>query len=345
MTDLPPSSNQATNPAEAEPRRSSSAPPQLRSAISRALSRRKAELQSQTNAEQTTIDELIAPSVVVESEQSNPIRQERYRVAASRALTRQRPINDMPINDSPQANNPTTSRGRDRTRTRLRPPTLPNQPLPKLPVEQPVRRELPAAVVAALQPESMPAPEIQRPPLWIAFVAGLGWTAMLLWVFFGGLSPQSGLWIRTLFGITTLGLGLTTWLPMQWALRLPALTWRGTIGWALIFWVLAFVPAPTTTIAAGLPDLPIYLLFLSGVFLASNAIVLPMVYVWGIRRYHNRAQRFDVRRSHRQAAEAGIFCSLCVLLAAMNIFEPVTVLLLIAILVLSEMVILSLQAK
>jgi len=168
---------------------------------------------------------------------------------------------------------------------------------------------------------------------------------MLLWVFFGGLSPQSGFGVRSLFGLATVALGLTTWLPMQWALRLPALTWRGTVGWAIIFWILAFVPAPTTTIAAGLPDLPIYLIFLSGVFLASNAMVLPIVYVWGIRRYHNRAQRFDVRRSHRQAAEAGIFCSLCVLLAAMNIFEPVTVLLLIAILVLSEMVILSLQAK
>ncbi len=340
MTDQPPASNQATDPESAEPRRSSSAPPQLRSAISRALSRRKAELQSQTSAEQVSVDAAIEPSVVAEPAAPNPMRQERYRVAASRAISRQRPSSE-----AQQASNGANSRGRDRTRTRLRPPTLPNQPLPKLPAEQPARRELPPAVVAALQPESLPAPEIQRPRLWVAFIAGLGWTAMLVWIFFGGLSPQSGLWVRTLFGIASLGLGLTTWLPVQWALRLPALTWRGTVGWAIIFWVLAFVPAPTTTIAAGLPDLPIYLLFLSGVFLASNALVLPLVYVWGIRRYHNRAQRFDVRRSHRQAAEAGIFCSLCVLLAAMNIFEPVTVLLLIAILVLSEMVILSLQAK
>lgn len=342
MTDDPSTPNQAALP-EAEPRRSSSAPPQLRAAISRALSRRKAELQSQGVVDETVVVE-IAPTIVAEPDPPMPLRQERYRVAASRALSRLRPSSE-----TPQVANPTSSRGRDRTRTRLRPPTLPNQPLPKLladqPVEQPVRRELPAAVVAALQPDSLPAPEIQRPPLWVAFVAGLGWTAMLLWVFFGGLSPQSGFGVRSLFGIATLALGLTTWLPMQWALRLPALTWRGTVGWAIIFWMLAFVPAPTTTIAAGLPDLPIYLIFLSGVFLASNAMVLPMVYVWGIRRYHNRAQRFDVRRSHRQAAEAGIFCSLCVLLAAMNIFEPVTVLLLIAILVLSEMVILSLQAK
>ncbi|KPL86680.1 hypothetical protein [Herpetosiphon geysericola] len=340
MTDQPPASNHASDHEAAEPRRSSSAPPQLRSAISRALSRRKAELQSQTSPEQMPSDPAVEPSDVAEPIAPNPMRQERYRVAASRAISRQRPSSEA----QQPANSP-TSRGRDRTRTRLRPPTLPNQPLPKLPAEQPVRRELPPAVVAALQPESLPAPEIQRPPLWVAFVAGLGWTAMLVWIFFGGLSPQSGLWVRTLFGMASLGLGLTTWLPIQWALRLPALTWRGTVGWAIIFWVLAFVPAPTTTIAAGLPDLPIYLLFLSGVFLASNALVLPLVYVWGIRRYHNRAQRFDVRRSHRQAAEAGIFCSLCVLLAAMNIFEPVTVLLLIAILVLSEMVILSLQAK
>ena len=338
MTDDPSTSNQLELP-EAEPRRSSSAPPQLRAAISRALSRRKAELQSQGVVDETVAVE-IAPTIVAEPAPPIPLRQERYRVAASRALSRLRPSSE-----TPQVANPTNNRGRDRTRTRLRPPTLPNQPLPKLPTEQPVRRELPAAVVAALQPDSLPAPEIQRPPLWVAFVAGLGWTAMLLWVFFGGLSPQSGFGVRSLFGIATVALGLTTWLPMQWALRLPALTWRGTVGWAIIFWILAFVPAPTTTIAAGLPDLPIYLIFLSGVFLASNAMVLPLVYVWGIRRYHNRAQRFDVRRSHRQAAEAGIFCSLCVLLAAMNIFEPVTVLLLIAILVLSEMVILSLQAK
>lgn len=304
MTDDPLTSNQAEL-AEAEPRRSSSAPPQLRAAISRALSRRKAELQSQSVAEETVAVE-IAPTIVAEPEPPMPLRQERYRVAASRALSRLRPSSE-----TPQIANSTSNRGRDRTRTRLRPPTLPNQPLPKLPTDQPVRRELPAAVVAALQPDSLPAPEIQRPPLWVAFVAGLGWTAMLLWVFFGGLSPQSGFGVRSLFGLATVALGLTTWLPMQWALRLPALTWRGTVGWAIIFWILAFVPAPTTTIAAGLPDLPIYLIFLSGVFLASNAMVLPIVYVWGIRRYHNRAQRFDVRRSHRQAAEAGIF-AVCV---------------------------------
>ncbi len=198
-------------------------------------------------------------------------------------------------------------------------------------------------VAAALSLEAAAPPEIRRPPLWIAVAAGVGWAAMLAWMLFGQLGPAATTLTRMLYLSASIGLGLVTWVPVQWALRLKALTWRGTIGWTLVLWCLAFVQAPQRRITGNLPELPVYLLFLLGVFLALSAVVMPILYLRSIRRSGNRRTRFDTRRPQRQANEVALFIAVCLILAAMNVLELTTVLLVVAILTLSELLLLSLQ--
>jgi len=186
-----------------------------------------------------------------------------------------------------------------------------------------------------------PPPALRRPPILFAFLAGGGWVVLFGWLqFIGPQSPQN---IRLLFGAALMAVGLLTWAPLQWATRLPVLTWRGTVGWGALIWVSSFAPPPTERLVAGLPDLPIYLLLFGGVYLASNAVALPLVYVWGRRRHQSGRQIYDPQRARRQAAECSIFITMCFILKVMNILELGTVILLIAILGLSEWVVLSLR--
>jgi hypothetical protein len=65
-----------------------------------------------------------------------------------------------------------------------------------------------------------------------------------------------------------------------------------------------------------------------------------VLYVRSLRRYHARTVRLDLRRPKRQATECGLFLALCCALAAINALTIVSIILLLAILVLSEMMIL-----
>ncbi|HEY1011595.1 MAG TPA: hypothetical protein VGE07_02750, partial [Herpetosiphonaceae bacterium] len=201
-------------------------------------------------------------------------------------------------------------------------------------------KPLPPEVIAALTPEAPAPPELRRPPLILAVCAGGLWAVTGGWLAFGSLGPLAPLGTRLAFGALLVGLGLLTWGPLQWATRLKVLTWRGTVGWGMLLWTLAFVPPPSAPLVAGLPDLPVYALLFASVFLAGDALALPALYVRSLRRAHLRTVRLDLRQPKRQAAECGLFLALCVALAAINALTPVSMILMLAILVLSEMMIL-----
>lgn len=311
--------------------------PRVRAAIRRAVAERAAA----TNP-------VAAPPVVARDvATAAPIREERFRNAASRASSRER-------NNQPRQRNAeivaATSLGRSRTRARprLREPVL-APPVAEIVADMPPITPAPVAptirhqpLPTAIEPTLELPPDLRRPPLWLAVLAGGCWAVLFGWLMLGELGPHTAQNTRLLFGGAIVLVGMLTWGPLQWATRLPVLTWRGTVGWGILLWTLAFVPPPTERLVASLPDLPVYLLFFAGLFLAINALALPLVHVWGLRRYHGRRERFDARRVRRQANEIGIFVTLCAALAVLNILEIVTVVLLIAILSLSELVMLSL---
>ncbi len=336
--------------------------PRLRAAITRAIARRSEAVPPNAEAAPQQPGDQVSTIVAAPPAPPPPRRQDQFRRAASRAAERQRQDVAPGLERDSVA-----AESFGRMRTRARPRTRAHEmatlvaadadvqradagSLPSIALAAPAssvtaRQRYTPVVVAALQPELASPPELRRPPLWLAAVVGTAWAGILAWLMIGSLGPQTSQTPRLIFGLAVSGLGLLTWAPLQWATRLPVLTWRGTVGWGIVLWTLAFVPPPTQALVAGLPDIPVYLLFFGGLFLASNAVALPLIYLWGLRRYHNRAQRFDVSRSRRQATEFGLFVALCAVFAVMNMLEIVTVILLIAILALSEMVMLSLKGS
>lgn len=318
-----------------------STPPPVRPRVRAAIRRALAERAAATNPVESP------PVVEKKAAASLPMREERFRNAASRASSRERNRQPRQRNSDIVA---ATSLGRSRTRARprLREPLL-APPVAEIVVDVPLTTPAPIAsptrhqpLPGSIEPTLELPPDLRRPPLWLAVLAGGCWAVLFGWLMLGELGPHTAQNTRLLFGGAIVLVGMVTWGPLQWATRLPVLTWRGTVGWGILLWTLAFVPPPTERLVASLPDLPIYLIFFAGLFLATNALALPLVHVWGLRRYHGRRERFDERRVRRQANEIGIFVTLCAALAVMNILEIVTVLLLIAILGLSELVMLSL---
>ena len=133
---------------------------------------------------------------------------------------------------------------------------------------------------------------------------------------------------------------LITFLPAEFRLGLPGLTWQGVTGWVLLGYILAFVPPPTGWLL-DLPDLPVYLVFFLALFYAVAAAALPLMFLLGLRMYTQRIHRLDVRRARRQAYELGLLAVALMVLASLRLLAPLTGLLLIAVFVLVEILLLS----
>lgn len=192
-------------------------------------------------------------------------------------------------------------------------------------------------------PASTPNTVGRWPYVVAALAAGLCWTGALSLLLLANLHVESNPLApqRALFYGLVLAAGLLTFGPVQYALRLPGLTFTGVVGMFCLLYTLAFVPPPTGWLLS-LPDLPVYALFVMAVFLSTSALVLPFVYASGQRIFKNRARRMDVPRARRQAYEIGALCAGVAVLAALNVLTWVSVLLLVFILVTAELLFLSL---
>lgn len=133
---------------------------------------------------------------------------------------------------------------------------------------------------------------------------------------------------------------LLTFVPVEFRLGLPGLSFQGILGWSLLGYLLAFVPPPTGWLLE-LPDLPVYMLFFVALFFAVAAAALPFTYRLGRRMYARRMHQLDLRRARRQAYELGLLAVALMLLAALRVLMPLTGLLVIAVFVLVETLLLS----
>lgn len=176
----------------------------------------------------------------------------------------------------------------------------------------------------------------------IAAAAGLCWAAALALLLFGGVDGEADPWAprRILFYLAVLLAGLLTFVPVQRALGIPGLAFEGIAGVGLLFYTVAFVPAPTAWLLA-LPDLAVYLLLAAAVFWSVSAIATPLTYALGQRLFRQRARRYDLRRARRQAHEIGGLAALCVGLAGLRLLTPLSVVLLALIMIVAELLFLS----
>lgn len=189
------------------------------------------------------------------------------------------------------------------------------------------------------EPEPMTGPWRAQPlVIGLAALAWLGALALLLsaptQVAVAGLSP------RLLVPAAWVLAAAITFVPIQFRLGLPGVGWQGMIGFGLLGYLLAFVPAPRGWLL-DLPDLPIYLLLFFAIFYAITAAVVPLTYLLGQRFYKLRIHRLDVGRARRQAYEAGLLTVALLCMAGLRILSPITFGLLVLIIVLTEALLLS----
>ena len=212
-------------------------------------------------------------------------------------------------------------------------------------------RSQPLAIQAALAPAPAPPQTVpvddsrpQGPWRWTPLAAGVAtfaWIAAVALLVMG----NTGLEDRVSSPRLTLALvwafaAVVSFVPIEFRLGLPGLTWQGVFGWALLGYILAYVPPPTGWLL-DLPDLPVYLLFFLALFYAVASGALPITFLLGQRMYSGRLHRLDVRRARRQAYELGVLAVALVVLAALRVLSPLTALLLIAVFVLVETLLLS----
>lgn len=175
-----------------------------------------------------------------------------------------------------------------------------------------------------------------------AVVAGLCWAATLALLLYGGLAGPGGFFAppRLLFYALLLAAGLLTFIPLERSLELPGLSVEGVTGTALLLYCLAFVPAPREWLLS-LPDLPVYALLITALFLCGAAVSRPFIFALSRRLYRERARALDIRRVRRQSYEIGLLLAAAAALAGLRVLTWVSLLLLGVALVIAELLLLS----
>lgn len=193
-----------------------------------------------------------------------------------------------------------------------------------------------------MTPIAATLPVERRPLLLLAGAAGLCWASALGLLLGPDLATTPTLFapLRVIFYLLVLAAALLTFLPLQHRLRTPGLALEGTCGALLVSYAVAFIPPPNGPIY-NLPELPVYVIFLGGLFALVSAAALPVVAVIGRRVFQRRARQYDLARSRRQAHEVGALVAALGMLAGLHILAPLSVLLVTLVIVLVEILFLA----
>jgi hypothetical protein len=143
-----------------------------------------------------------------------------------------------------------------------------------------------------------------------------------------------------LYYALVLAAALLTFVPIEARLSLTGLTVEGVIGFGLLAYTLAFVPAPQGWLLEP-TDLPIYGLFFLALLIAGAATARPFIAVLSRRFYQQRARAFDQRRLRRQAYEVGLFLAASAALASLQALSWVSMLLLFVAILIAELLLLA----
>lgn len=206
------------------------------------------------------------------------------------------------------------------------------------PLNQPKPKRVREPVVLDWEPEPMTGPWRAKP-----FVVGLAivmWMVALALLMTAPDRSQTDGFSRLLVPLIWAVAAATTFVPVQLRLALPGIGWQSMVGFGLLGYILAFVPAPSGWLL-DLPDLPVYLLLFLAIFYAVSAAIVPLIYLLGQRYYKLRIHRLDVGRARRQAYEIGLLIVVSLVMAGLRVLSPVTFGLLALVIVLTEALLLS----
>lgn len=201
------------------------------------------------------------------------------------------------------------------------------------------RKRVREPVLLEWEPEPMTGPWRAKP-----FVVG---AAVIAWIVAIGallVDPTqlgaAGLAPRLIVPLVWIIAAAITFIPMQFRLAIPGVGWQSMLGFGLLGYLLAFVPAPTGWLL-DLPDLPVYLLFFFAIFYTVTAAVVPLTYLLGQRWYKLRIHRLDVGRARRQGYEVGLLLVVTLVMASLRVLSLITFGLLALVIVLTEALLLS----
>jgi hypothetical protein len=124
--------------------------------------------------------------------------------------------------------------------------------------------------------------------------------------------------------------------PLARRLDMPGLDWQGVVGWTLLSYVVAFVPAPQGALL-DLPELPSYLILFLAVFYAVAATAVPLTWMLASRL----DDELRPRRARRQAYAVASLAVVVLAMAALRVLTLWTFALLVAVLVLAEALLIS----
>lgn len=219
---------------------------------------------------------------------------------------------------------------------RPQPPRIRSQPLTR---DAPPQRRVREPVPLDWEPEPMTGPWRARSV--VVTVAVLGWFAALALLLSNPVQlAQVGIAPRLLVPVVWALAAGVTFVPVQFRLGIPGVGWQAMLGFGLLGYLLAFVPAPTGSLLE-LPDVPVYLLLFFAVFYAAAATTVPLTYLFGQRFYKLRIHRLDVGRARRQAYEIGLLIVITLGMAGLRVLSPITFGLLVLVIVLTETLLLS----
>ncbi len=206
-------------------------------------------------------------------------------------------------------------------------------------VPEPPSKRVREPVLLEWEPEPMQGPWRAKP--FVIALAVLAWVAALSLLL---AAPErllaAGLVPRLLLPFSWALAAALTFIPVQLRLALPGIGWQGMVGFGLLGYLLAFVPAPTGWLL-DLPDLPVYLLLCLSTFYAITAMMTPLTYLLGQRFYKLRIHRLDVGRARRQAYEIGLLLVVVLVMAGLRVLSLVTFGLLALVIILTEALLLS----
>lgn len=206
------------------------------------------------------------------------------------------------------------------------------------PLNAPTPKRVREPVVLDWEPEPMTGPWRAKP-----FVVGLAIVAWIVALALLATSPGRGEatgFAQLLVPLIWATAAATTFVPIQLRLALPGIGWQSMVGFGLLGYILAFVPAPNGWLL-DLPELPVYLLLFLALFYAVSAAIVPLIYLLGQRYYKLRIHRLDVGRARRQAYEIGLLLVVSLVMAGLRVLSPVTFGLLALVIVLTEALLLS----
>ncbi len=297
--------------------------------VSTASTDTESEAPSEPNVASSADDENIQPL------QSRPVHDNNADIQPSR------PVLDDDIDIQPSRPRSLKRRieqqvAADTRPTRVRSQPL-NQPTQQVDTQGPGKR-VREPVLLDWEPEPMQGPWAAKP--WVIGIAIIGWFVALAVLISVPQQPVMGIGPRALVPLVWTTAAALTFVPIQLRLALPGIGWQGMVGFGLLGYLLAFVPAPTAWLL-DLPDLPVYLLLFFAVFYVVTATMVPLTYLLGQRFYKLRIHRLDVGRARRQAYEAGILTVLIMVMAGLRVLSPATFGLLALVIILTEALLLS----